>query len=284
MEEFSASLVREKIVLTDDTVAAQSPDSEAGVTVIRSNRIFLKLATPDGTEKVVVRGQNMHATLRMCGRILLAFYKQGLILNREKPFDWEASWHSCLSVYEKEYNASVWCAVYINGKPVYKTTTSPFVDVIEQCALLSIDDYDRTMNVAENVLKKVGKNMTIKHSSNVAAVFSDSGGSMRCGVMLRADGRDTTFNFVVNGGSTHNRVSQSVRIAGAFLEGVNLRFLVKKLSGKVRHGEIEKFSAEGRQMRAARSRLMAIIRVISAFEGSYEVKYRPEKPELFINA
>lgn len=280
MEEFSASLVREKIIFIDDGQDIEA-DGEAGPTVIRSNRIFLKLGERAATEKVVVRAQNMHTTLRLAGKVMYSFYKNGLFLNRSQPPEWEAIWDTVLSHYEKEFNPNIWGAVYINGKSMFKTTTSPFVDVVEKCALLSVDNYDGTMEVTESALKQIGRAMRINHSSNVATVFTDSDGAMRCGIIHRANGKDTTFNFTAAGGETHNRVPQSMAIAAAFLEGINLSFVTKSLQDKMRGGEIAKVSPEASKLRGATARLVAINKGISAFEETYEVKYRPEKPDFF---
>ena len=280
MEEFSASLVREKITFIDDS---QEPDAdgEVGPTVICSNRIFLKLGDRAATEKVVVRAQNMHTTLRLASKVMYSYFKNGAFLTRSQPPDWEAMWDTVLSIYEKEYNTGIWGSVYINGKSVFKTNTSPFVDVVEKCALLTVDNYDATMEVTESALKQIGRAMRINHSSNVATVFTDHVDTMRCGIIHRADGKDTTFSFTATGGEPHNRITQSISIAAAFLEAINLRFVTKSLQDKMRAGEIAKVSPEAAKLRGATARLVAIHKGIMSFEETYDVKYRPEKPDFF---
>ena len=125
MEEFNASLVREKIVLIDEDgpevyegEAGKGGDGK-GPTVIRSNRIFLKLGARAATEKVVVRAQNMHTTLRIASKLLFSYYKQGLFIDRLTDVEWDRLWDSVLSTYEKEFNPDIWAAIYINGKPVF---------------------------------------------------------------------------------------------------------------------------------------------------------------------
>jgi hypothetical protein len=278
MEDFNASLVREKIILVDDS----APEAdEQGPTVIRSNRIFLKIGKRAATEKIVVRTQNMHTTLRLASKIMFDYYRNGLFLDRTTPFDWEGQWDAVLSTYEKEYNPQVWAAVYINGKPVFKTTKSPFVDVIEQCALLTIDNYDATMEVTESALKQIGRAIRINHSSNVATVFTDDSHAMRCGVIHRAGGKDTTFSFTCEGGEARNRIVQSVSIAAAFLEAINLQFVVKGLQDKLKRGEIAKVGKDANQLRTGTARLVALDKGIAGFEEIYTVKYRPEKPQFF---
>jgi hypothetical protein len=223
----------------------------------------------------------MHTTLRLASKIMFSYYKTGLFLDRSQPFDWESLWEQVLSQYEKDFNPGIWSAIYINGKPVFKTTKSPFVDVIEKCALLTIDNYDATMEVTESALKQIGRAMRINHSSNVATVLTDSGDTMRCGIIHRARGKDTTFNFTAEGGETHNRIVQCISIAAAFLEALNLQFVVQSLQEKNKRGEIPKVSKEANQLRGATARLITLDKGIMSFEDIYKVKYRPEKPKFF---
>jgi len=271
MEDFNTSLVREKIILTDGEIGA---GAEKEPVVIRSNRIFLKLGHGTDTEKVVIRAQNMHTTLRLAAKILHSHYNG-------EAFDWEDIWQKSLSGYETDYNKSIWCALYINGRSVFKTITSPFVDVIEKCALLTLDNYDTTMNVTENALKKIGRDMSINHSSNVAAVFTDHGDHMRCGVIHRSNKKDAAFNFTATNGQQHTRITQSMGATAAYLEAFNLRFVIDNLRHKIRSGEVRTVSHENSQIRAAIARQGAINRAILSFEEIYNVKYRPAKPDFF---
>src|SRR5690348_5788574 len=100
MEEFNTSLVREKIIFVDDASVGAGGTPKEPV-VIRSNRIFLRLgATPAVTEKIVIRAQNMHSTLRLAAKVLHGYYSEGSILVRTMPFDWTAQWDAVLCDYE----------------------------------------------------------------------------------------------------------------------------------------------------------------------------------------
>jgi len=275
MEDFNTSLVREKIIFTEGEIGEVEAKEPV---IIRSNRIFLKLGSK---EKAVVRAQNMHTTLRMAARVLGAFFKDGPLLTRKTPLDWEAEWQEAVSKYERDFNTQLWGAVYINGKSVFKTQTSPFVDVIEKCALLAMDNYDTTMEVTENALKQVGRDMRINHSSNVAAVFSDMGDSLRCGIIHRSEGKDAAFNFTAHAGQRDTRIVQSFGASAAYLEAFNLRFVIHSLRDKIRMGEAKTVSTENQQIRAAIVRQGAINRAIKTFEDIYNVTYRPAKPDFF---
>lgn len=278
MEDFNTSLVREKIIFTSGGIGEET---EKEPVVIRSNRIFLKLGQAGDTEKIVIRAQNMHSTLRIAAKILHSYYEGGPLLSRGETFDWENLWDHARSGYEKEYNPQLWCAIYINGKSVFKTITSPFVDVIEKCALLTLDNYDTTMGVTESALKQIGHAMRINHNSNVAAVFTDTGDSMRCGIIHRTDKKDVAFNFTAINGQQHTRIIQSFGATAAYLEAFNLRFIIHMLRNKIRMGEARTVSPENSQIRAAITRQGAISRAILSFEEVYDVKYRPAKPDFF---
>jgi hypothetical protein len=278
MEDFNTSLVREKIIFTGGGIGEED---EKEPVVIRSNRIFLRLGQGGDAEKIVIRAQNMHTTLRLAAKILHNYYNNGPLLSREDPLDWEDLWDKARSGYEKEFNAQLWCALYVNGKSVFKTITSPFVDVIEKCALLTLDNYDTTMGVTESALKQIGHAMRISHNSNVAAVFTDSGESMRCGIIHRSDKKDVAFNFTAVSGQQPTRIVQSFGATAAYLEAFNLRFVIHMLRNKIRMGEAKTVSPENNQIRAAITRQSAISRAILSFEGVYDVKYRPAKPDFF---
>ncbi len=280
MEEFNTSLVREKIIFTGDG-AGGNTDNAAAPVVIRSNRVFLSLGKSPDLEKIVIRAQNMHTALRLTAKILYSYYQEGAFLARTPPFSWEKQWEESLSGYEKDFNPQIWGALYVNGKSVFKTVTSPFVDVIEKCALLTLDNYDATMEVTVSALKQVGHAMQINHASNVAAVFTDTGEGMRCGIIHRTDRKDTVFSFTVANGEQHTRIVQSIGATAAYLEAFNLRFTIHDLREKIRKGEIKKTSPENNQMHAAVARQGAINRAITTFEETYEVRYRPAKPDLF---
>lgn len=277
MDDFNTALLREKIVFVDEESGKEA--GADGHSVVRSNRIYLKLEKDGKSEKVVVRAQNMHTTLRVAGKIMQEFYRKGLLTPHAGSIVWEDMWYELQSNYEREYNPYNWGAIYINGQSVFRTKDSSFVDIIEKCALLTTDNYDATVAVTEGALKQIGKPMRVTQSTTVAAVFTDTGENLRCGIIHRAGGKDTAFNFTVSGGERNHRVVQTLGIAAAFLEAVNLRHIIDSLEAKVRAGQRE--TAEMGQLRAATARLTAIDRGIKSFEEVYDVRYRPEKPVFF---
>jgi hypothetical protein len=280
MKDFSTSLVREKIEFLDDGAEGLSKAA-----VVRSNRIFLRLPAADDPakfDKIVIRTQTMPTALRLAGKVMFSYYRNGIFSARPEPYDWAVQWEAVLSGFDQTFTPDLWAAVYVNGKSAFKTINSPFVDIVEQCALLSIDNYDAAIHVTEDALRKIGRAMRINHASNVAAVLSDDGTEMRCGIIHRTDGRDATFNFMASGGAdVSHRVVQSFGTAAAFVEAINLQRIIRTLQDKIRAREAAKASPEATKMRAAVARMTAIDKAINSFEDMYSVKYRPAKPDFF---
>jgi hypothetical protein len=76
-----------------------------------------------------------------------------------------------------------------------------------------------------------------------------------------------------------------VSCSAAFLEGIQLAFLVGFNTEKIRLGIIERFSKEEKQTREAGERLVRLRHEVSNLEDTFEVRYRPEKPSftMFLN-
>jgi hypothetical protein len=278
MKEFSTSLVREKIEFTDAGKESATP------AVVRSNRIFLRLPSfeqPGIFDKVVIRTQTMPTALRLASRAMYSYFHNGLFSTRAESYDWEMQWEGCLSGYDRAYTPDLWAAVYVNGHSAFKTLHSPFVDIVEKCALLHIDNYDVSMGTTEELLSRLGMPLKVSHASVVAAVFNDMGPETSCGIIQRIDGQDATFSFMASGGDMGRRIVQSLGIAGAFIESVNLQRVMQITREKIRLREVAKASPEATRLRAATARMTAIDKAINSFEDIYSVKYRPAKPDFF---
>lgn len=282
-KEFNATLVREKVTfIGDGAVFNDAGADNSGKTVVRSNRIVLELDSNIGKKEIVViRTQTMASCLRFASRLMFSYFRGGLFLNRDQPFEWAQQWSAVVSSYDRAYRPNLWASVHINGDAVFKTNNSPLVDVLEKCAMLTKDDYDAAMGVTENALRKLGLDMRINHETNIATVIFDKGDSIRCGIIYRSDDADTTFSFTAKGGEREVRIVEAIRIASAFLDGIDLRFTSRRIQEKIRKREVPQVGPEANQQRKAYLRLLAVNKVITHFEELFEVRYRPEKPEFF---
>ena len=272
LENFNTALIREKVIFID---AAGAPSAQPdGHNVVRSNRLLLRLPTDEGEEKLVIRAQNMPATLRMAAAALMDFCAKGKFRGRGP--DWEEIWDRVQSPYERKYNPDNWAAVYVDGKNIFKTRASTYADVIEQCAQVATGNYDSAIEVTEGALRRVGRDMKISHASTVAAVFTNETDSLRTAIVNRRGGKEAAFNFTANGGGVERRVQQSLLVTASMIESLNLRLLFDALRTKA--GLHRASSAEQQQLRAVHLRMEALDRHIASFDNEFNVRYRPEKP------
>lgn len=283
MQELNSSLLREKFVILDP----KGKTNEERATVALSNRFVVDLKKPESehSEKLVVRGQNMHSVARMAARLIYDYDNTGPISTRKDPYDWEKVWDSIVNDYEYAYNPQRWIAVYKDGKRVFSAgELHPLLDMIEICDHGNKNDYDYAIPMAEKLLKQNGQNLEIDHDANVALSVNFENNEGRLGIILRGSNKTTTFSFSTKPKQPNQamNIPQCLGAAAAFLEGVQLAFLVGMNMEKIRINIIERFSKEEKQTKEGRLRLQRLNTEISNMEAAFDVRYRPEKPEFHV--
>lgn len=280
MVSFNASLLREKFTIHDPM------DTEAmtGAPVLAlSNRMVVDLVSKSGQnrERIIVRAQNMHSCVRIVARLFRTYHTSGPILVRAKEFEWDEMWAQIVNEYEYEFNPQRWCAIYSGGKILFEAgERHPFLDVIEKCDALNKGEYEKAIPVAESAFRQLGREVRIEYDANVALVTDMDDKQARCGVILRGPNRTTTFNFAVFPKKEPVlNIPQILTASAAFLEGVQIAFMIGMNNEKIRLGIIERFSHEEKQTREARRRLSRLNAEIANLESAAEVRYRPERPE-----
>jgi len=285
MTDFSASMLREKFVLRE--MDEDGRPLEKDPVIVTSNRFVLPLCTSDGreVERFVIRGHTMFNTCRMAARLLQTFEKSGPILVREIPFEWAEAWDQIVPEHEKKYNDKNWISVFSKGRPIYKTGGHTFLEVIEQCDIKNTSNYDQSVRTAEKAFQQVGKPFKIDHYSTVGLVTSVAKGSARCGLILRAPIRTTTFNFVANEMDTaeHRKISaaRALSVSAAFLEGIHIGFFVGSVNEQLKAKIIKPYEPQAKNTELCRKRLGVLNAEIEQFEKEFDVRYRPERPNLF---
>ncbi|MFN3700138.1 MAG: hypothetical protein ACK4VI_01290 [Alphaproteobacteria bacterium] len=282
MTELQTSLLREKFCIYDT-----DPDTyEIKSIIALSNRMVIELKgqRKGHAETFVVRAQNMHSCVRMAARIINTFKISGPIMSRPKAYDWEAAWDAVVNDYDYRFNPERWVAIYHMGQTVFQSGEHhPLLDVIEKCDARSKGAYDQAVLMAEDAFRQLGKNVKIEYDSNVALVVNLGQESGRFGVIMRGSTRTTTFNFSVQ---AKNNMSlnhpQCLAAAACFLEGVQLAFMVGMNNIKLYLGIIKRLTDDERKTKDAARRLTRLISEIANLERMYEVRYRPEKPDLLV--
>ena len=276
--EFNSSLVREKFVIS----AYDKLDEEDAVVAL-SNRMVVNLVSDRTAERehYVVRAQNMHSCVRFAAMIVREFQDHGPIMNRRRTFYWQDLWKEVVKGYERDWNPNIWGVVYHKGRPVFEAgERHPFLDIIEQCDAVGNGEYNESIKFAEEAFKKAGKDVKIDYDSNVALVVAFKETEAKCGVILRSANRTTTFNFTAKPfkPSVPVRISQSLTVSAAFLEGIQLAFQAGLYNKKRAYKMIEKYTDEDRKGQRSVERVGSLNRAINKYEQLYDVTYRPERP------
>lgn len=273
----NTTMLREKFTLMEGI-------GDPNPIVATGNRITLPLYSKGGEreERLVVRGHNMHTTLRMAAMICRAYHREGPIQSRSPSFPWGPNWNDYVPAYERETNANSWIAVYSGGRPLFKQGTyHPFLDIIEQCDARNRDEYDRAVTIAEDAFNMAGRGVSIDHETNIAMVIGAMADKTRVGLIYRNPRRSTTFNFGVEPKLSLSKKSlvaephQCLLHAAAWLElvqlCVNTGFFNARKGGS---------KAGAPSLDAAQRRLGKLNAELAQFEDVYDVSYRPERPDM----
>jgi hypothetical protein len=273
----NTTMLREKFTVTEKGAAEPM--------VALGNRILLPLISKTGRneERLVVRGQNMHTTLRMAAMLVRTYYRDGPILSRSPSYPWGPNWEDFVPDYERETNPKGWIAVYNAGRCIYKQGDyHPFMDVIEQCDARNRDEYDRAVAIAESAFNMAGRGVSIDHQATIAMVIGSMADKSRVGLIYRNPRRSSTFNFSVDprqdsvtrtvvGASPHQCLMQ----AAAWLELVQLS--VTAGFYRARKGTLNE---DAPALESVQRRLGRLNAEIVQFEESFDVRYRPDRPDM----
>ncbi|MEM6780236.1 MAG: hypothetical protein AAF569_00060 [Pseudomonadota bacterium] len=276
--EFNSSLVREKFVIS----ATQKLENEDDVVALSNRMVVAMYSERTGErESFVVRAQNMHSCVRFAAMIVKEFQDSGPIMVRRRKFYWQDLWQEVIKGYERDWNPDIWGVVYHKGRIVFEEGEHhAFLDIIEQCDAANNGKYKESIEFAEEAFKKAGKDVHIEYDSNIALVVAFKSDEAKCGVILRSANRTTTFNFTAkkkpNGSSV--RVSQSLTVSAAFLEGIQLAFQAGMYNKKKAYKLIEQYSDDDRKGKRTVERVGSLNRAINKYEMLYDVTYRPERP------
>ncbi|MEK7801750.1 MAG: hypothetical protein AAB276_04780, partial [Pseudomonadota bacterium] len=166
--ELNTTLLREKFTLSDHI------DDQVAPVIAMSNRVPLLLLDAAGqvSETFIVRAQNMHTSIRMAAQILQTFMRVGPLMARAEPYRFDEALARILPEHELNYNPHRWVAVYNKGKVIFSSGEyHAFLDVIEKCDSINPGNYDRSVGIAEDTFRKMGKELSIQHESNIGMVI-----------------------------------------------------------------------------------------------------------------
>lgn len=275
-------MLRERFVITNEG-SAKDP------VIAMGNRIVISLKESKGqiVEHMIVRGHNMHCVARMAAHLYMDFLKKGAILSRIPNYDWDGVWSNICSTYETLYNPLNWISVYYKGREIFSYGKHhPFLDVMEQCDANNRDEYDKAVEIAENIFLQAGKAVKIEKNTNIAAVISTADTRARCGLIMRGAKRPSTFSISFENneqvaGVKKPEAHMCLNMSAAFLEAIQLAFVAGQIKAKTEVFHLTRASEEARQAEHARIRIGKLNAEIKSYENTFNVRYRPERPDLF---
>jgi hypothetical protein len=157
---------------------------------------------------------------------------------------------------------------------------------MEQCDAHNRDEYDKAVLIAEDIFLQAGKAVKIDKDTNIAAVISVTDSRARCGLIMRGAKRPSTFSISLENNSDTKAIKRPephmcLNMSAAFLEAIQLAFVAGQLKAKIVAYKLTKASDEARQAEHARKRIGKLNAEIKSYENMFNVRYRPERPDLF---
>ncbi len=280
--DLNTTLLRERFVIRD----LDPHDVASSETLVAmSNRLVVPLLHPNGdvVETFIVRARVMHSAIRLAAQIIQTYQRSGPIMARQAPFNFQDAWDMTRAPHDEKYSDKPWVCVYNNSRVVFSAGEyHPFLDVIEKCDSKNPGNYDGAVQIAEDTFKKMGRSVSISHSSNIGMVAHIGDDIGRCGLILRNPFKSTTFNFVAERKSPDFGVSpvQCLNVSAAFLEGIQLSVRLGMNNELIALGKANSSnSPEALENISALKRLEEISTEINSFENMLDVRFRPERPD-----
>lgn len=275
-----SSLLREKFIINEKK--AKQKANALSITC-PSNRMPVNLQSGGlPTETYIARAHNMHSCTRMVAEIISDYEKNGPIMSRAIRIDWAELWEISLSEYENKHNPDRWIAIYSKGKLVFSEGYHhPFLDVIEKCDIVNKGSYEKSIELAVDAFARTGTRINMDYDSNIALIAILSKKDGRCSMVLRGLGKSTTFNYSIKPIEKSHKLNtpRILSAASDFLEGVQLSYMVGINNERLNYCIIEKYSGEHKKTIDAMKRIEDLDIKIDSMENSYEVRYRPERPD-----
>lgn len=251
---------------------------------VRSNRLTMLLRSPDRTSQVVIRGQNIPATLRLASLVIDQHDHNPTLFSDQSyiHLSWREMWQNRQSSYEKRFIPEEWVSLHHDGQPIFSTTPSSVIDEIERLARggdLSRD----VIRTASAEFVDQADDAVVEHESQTAAVFTPFKDYLRVAVLERRGGKTGSFAM-----SAHHPPKPAkpvpmagfVNICADITEALAFKVFLDKIKAMLDQGRPHG-SIPPQQVEAAIGRKRDLMQFIVAYERANKVTYRPERPVFF---
>lgn len=159
---------------------------------IRSNRIAMSLKAKDVSETVVVRGQNIPATLRCAALVVETFTRNPMVFRRNERIDWADKWDRRMASYERKFVPESWVSIHHGGQTLFSTNTSRHIDALEALAQGGDINEDLVRRVSQTLFGR-DEEFVVQHDSQTAVVFTPFSSYHRAAILERRGGRTGSF-------------------------------------------------------------------------------------------
>jgi len=278
------TLFREKSTIHRLGASGDDVDDDSIVTV-RSNRVSLSLKVGRFRENIVVRGQNIPATLRLAALVIEHFHKDPTIFTDEGRLteaEWRDLWARRVSSYERQFIPESWVALHHNGEAVFTTTPTSQIDEIERLAQGGDIDEELIHKVSQRLFG-TDDDVVTQHDSQTAVVFTPFKDYHRAAILERRNGR--TGSFAV---SAHHppkprrnvRYSGFINYCADIIEAMNIKLFLERLKQMVEDNQLSGPPVTPDRVAAAMGRKRELIQFLASFERANKITFRPERPDI----
>ena len=276
----SLSLLREKFTIRD-------LGTDGSSVIALGNR--MQVGLPKETIPLVVRGHSMHMTLKYVAEILKHLSYISHVENIETLLDWEKLWEKITTPYEAENVPDTWICIYFKGKILFQFSHHhTFFDVIERAEYKNIKSsfqYEKSIIVAQNAFRQMGRSVMIDQESHVGFVLDPDPKEMRFAIILRTPEQKATFIVRMSVNKKYNLHPYDyvcLQLAADYIEGINMAVRAGFLEKDISSGLVSEYSDAGKLYKKILKRLKTTETGINSAENKYTVRYRPEKPDFKI--
>lgn len=261
-------------------------DSAAGeaALVVRSNRLALTMERDGIREQVVVRGQNIAATLRLAAVVIDQFRRDSGSFRRPEPLDWQELWGRRVSDYERLHNPESWVSLHVGGTRVFTSREDSAIDEIERLARGAEVD-ESLLKGATRALLGAAEDLVIQHDSQTAVVATPFSDYHRVAVLDRHGGRTGSFAMSVHHPDPPRRkvrLSGFVNYTADVIEALNQKAFLERIRQMVEQDDLKPGTpATPALVSAAMARKRDLMQFIVAYERAHRLTYRPDRPEFY---
>lgn len=272
------TLYREKAsVYRVDTL--DEGETEEALMVLCSNRVTIPVKLHKAEKRLIVRGQNIPATLRLVSVVLEVYRRDSDKLFSGGGVDWESKWSTVQSPYDRDFNEESWVSIHMDGETLFTTRSDNDFSEIERLAMGSDIDESVIQEASGNIMGEID-DLVVQYDSQTAYVITPFASYHRAAILDRRAGKTGSYAISVY----HDSAAKPVRLAyfinfcADISETMNLNMFLSRLQSMIANNTLGNMRVTANQVAGAKHRKKDMLHAINQFERAHKVTYRPERP------